>query len=375
MKNVVSIVLNNFTNDSRVLKEAISLKRAGYYVTVIALHEKSLADKEIIQDIYVRRFKLKTRNWSKIKIVQLIKYLEFLIKIVIYHRNTDIFHLNGLAVLPFGVFTRIIFNRNLKIVYDAHEYETERNGHSMLEKKFRKFLERLMIKFADKVITVSESIAEEYQRLYKIKKPSLVLNCPDYKECINSDIFRKQFNISNDKIIYLYQGAIGRGRGIENIIDAFKTTDHSNVLVIMGFGSLENLAKQAAKDFPNIFFQQAVPPDILLNYTSSADIGLCLIENTCLSYYYCAPNKLFEYIMAGLLVIVPDLYELSKIVKTNEIGVVIDKNTPESIKNALDSINNKDIQKFKKNTTKLKEVFNWEQQEKVLLKTYSELYK
>ena len=77
MKKVTSIVLNNFKNDSRVLKENISLQRAGYDVQVVALHEELLNEFEKVQNIPVHRVKLKSRGWSKQKLVQLIKYFEF----------------------------------------------------------------------------------------------------------------------------------------------------------------------------------------------------------------------------------------------------------------------------------------------------------
>ena len=68
-KSVILIVLNNFKNDSRVIKEAISLKKAGYNVTVVALWEEGLEEKEIIQNVHVHRIKLRTKNWSKNKII------------------------------------------------------------------------------------------------------------------------------------------------------------------------------------------------------------------------------------------------------------------------------------------------------------------
>ena len=77
MISVASIVLNNFLNDSRVLKEAISLRNNDFKVCVIALHENDLAQEEIVEDILVRRVKLSSRNWSKNKFVQIFKYFEF----------------------------------------------------------------------------------------------------------------------------------------------------------------------------------------------------------------------------------------------------------------------------------------------------------
>ena len=88
MIKVLSIVLNNFKNDSRVLKENISLQNAGYHVKVVALHEEPLKEFEKVQCIPVHRVKLKTRAWSKYPLVQLIKYLEFIYRVIKKYRKT-----------------------------------------------------------------------------------------------------------------------------------------------------------------------------------------------------------------------------------------------------------------------------------------------
>ena len=79
LKTVISIVLNNFKNDSRVLKENISLQNAGYNVKVIALHDELQKEVENIQGIEVHRIILKSRGWSKNKIIQLFKYSKVII--------------------------------------------------------------------------------------------------------------------------------------------------------------------------------------------------------------------------------------------------------------------------------------------------------
>ena len=69
---VVSIVLNNFKNDNRVLKENASLQNAGYSVKVVALHENSLNEFEVVSGVSVHRVKLSSRSWSKNPVIQLL---------------------------------------------------------------------------------------------------------------------------------------------------------------------------------------------------------------------------------------------------------------------------------------------------------------
>lgn len=375
MKKVTSIVLNNFKNDSRVLKENISLQKAGYEVQVVALHEEPLAEFEEVQNIPVHRVKLKSRGWSKNKVIQLLKYFEFIYKVVKQYKQSDIFHCNDLNSLPIGVLVKKFFNRDAKIVYDAHEYETELNGLKDVQKKLVKWLEKRLIKYADKVITVSDAIADEYVRLYYIEKPALVLNTPPYKVIKKKNIFRETLCIKEEQTIFLYQGGLSRGRGIEILLEAFKSLQNTNaVIVFMGYGPLESLIQVASKEYKNIYFHQAVAPDVLLDYTCSADFGFLFYENTCLNHYFCSPNKMFEYLMAEIPVIVSNLYEMKRLVESNKIGTVAKENTPDGLKEAIEEAVRLDKQELQANIQKLKNIYNWEEQEKILLEVYRNLY-
>ena len=83
----------------------------------------------------------------------------------------------------------------------------------------------------------------------------------------------------------------------------------------MGDGELVKLVKEYAEKTINIFHHPPVSTTFLLDYTASADIGLLLYDNSSLNHKYCMPNKLFEYMMAGLPVLVSNLQEIKKIVE------------------------------------------------------------
>ncbi len=376
MIKVASLVLNNFVNDSRVLKENISLKNAGFEPIVVALHDKQLEENEMVQNINVHRIKLSSRKWSKQKIVQLLKYFEFIYRAVKIYKNFDIFHCNDLNTLPIGVIVKKFYNKNIKIVYDAHEYEiNDVPNQSQRSIKIKYYIEKFFIKYADKVMTVSDAIADEYVKLYDIEKPALVLNTPPYKEIQKKNIFRETLGIKENQTIFLYQGGLSKGRGIEILLEAFKTIDNENaVIVFMGYGPLENLIKETSKEYKNIYFHKAVSPHVLLDYTSSADFGISTIEDTCLSYRYCLPNKMFEYLMAEIPVIVSNLNEMKRLVEFNKIGTVAKENSPNGLKVAIEEAVKLDKKELKTNIQKLKTIYNWEEQEKVLLNVYKDLY-
>jgi glycosyltransferase involved in cell wall biosynthesis len=375
LKTITSIVINNFKNDSRVLKENISLQKAGYDVNVVALHEEPLREFDEIQGITVHRVKLKSRGWSKNKTVQLLKYFEYVYRVVKQHKNSDIMHCNDLNALPVGVIIKKFFNKKVKIVYDAHEFEiNDTPNESKYKIKIKYLIEKFLIKYADKVITVSDSIANEYAKMYNISKPALVLNTPPYNKIEKKNIFRETLGIKEEETIFLYQGGLSKGRGIEILLDTFKQIDDGkSVIVFMGYGTLERLIQETSKGYSNIYFHKAVLPEILLDYTSSADFGILFYENNCLNHEYCSPNKMFEYLMAGIPVIVSNLYEMKRLVESNEIGTVAKENTPDGLKAAIEEAVKLDKEKLKNNIKKLKTIYNWEEQEKVLLDIYKEL--
>lgn len=370
---VANIVLNDFTNDSRVLKISKTLGKSGANVTVFAMHNEGLAEFSEEEFFTTQRVKLSSRKWSKRRIIQVVKYIEFIFRTFSRTKGYDHIHCNDLNSLPIGVMRKLVSSK-VKLIYDAHEYETEVNGVKGIEKVIVKVMEKLLIRFADKVITVSDSIAEEYLKLYNIDKPNLVLNCPSYVDIKKKNLFRELFDIHPEQKIFLYQGALQKGRGIEIILDAFQRLEgESKVLVVMGYGELEGLVKATSYTNSNIFFQPAVKPEVLLDYTSSADFGISFIEDSCLSYRYCLPNKMFEYIMAGLPVLVSNLVEMKKFVEDASVGVVSSANTVEAFVTSLKEFELLDYSKLQENVEKVKKEYCWETQEVELMKVYEGL--
>ena len=376
------ILRNHFINDSRVLKEGTSLVRNGFHVTIFCLWDKDLLKTENNNGIYVKRIKkcpyLKATFYQKIKTAIL-----FAIKVIFSSRNFDIIHCHDLETLPTGVLIKWFSLGRKKVVYDAHEYETERtflpaNNLPIIYQKilriFLKVIERFFIIFADHVICVSNGIANEYVKLYGIKKPSLIFNCPPYlKETPKKNYFRKKFNLDSNQMIFLYQGNLNKNRGIEVILEVFKKRrDHSKVIIFMGNGLFKDIIDDTACKYKNIFFLPAVPSNVLLDYTSSADIGIFLYKNNCLNHYYCLPNKFFEYTQAELPVVISDLYEMKLIIKKYGNGVSI-KSEICDLEKIIDKITWEDIKYYRKNIPEMKKIYNWEQQEKVLLQIYESL--
>lgn len=373
-KNNLHITLTEFRNESRLLKEANSLLKHGVVQTVYvaALHAESLAvDQTYGPRLIARRFKLLTRKMPKNLVAQIVKYLEFCFSVFLYYKKKEvkIVNVHSLGLLPLGVALKYLYGT--KLIYDAHELETEKNGDRGFRKKLSKWIEGFLINRVDMTIVVSESIADWYAKAYSITRPAVVLNAPNRRELIKTNHFRSNLGIREDQVILLYQGGLASGRGVDLIVEAFKSRNGDNaVVVFMGYGSLTEKIKKHAADNKNIFYYPAVSPEIVLEYTASADIGLSLIENTCLSYFYCMPNKLFEYAMAGLPVLVSNMKDMVALVNEYKMGGIVEDFSVVGINQAIDEMLNLDLGEMKNNAYRAACDHAWAIQEGKLIDAY-----
>jgi len=149
--------------------------------------------------------------------------------------------------------------------------------------------------------------------------------------------------------------------------------DDRVVIVFMGYGELEEQIKRVAGHSNRVFFHPAVPPRELSNFTVSADVGISFIENTCLSYYFCMPNKLFEYAMASLAIIVSDMKEMREFVEKFDIGLVVKGAGEAAINETIDRLVKMDLSILKKNARKAAENQDWDIQEINMLRVYADM--
>ena len=139
----------------------------------------------------------------------------------------------------------------------------------------------------------------------------------------------------------------------------------------MGYGVLEDMVKEYENNFSNIHFQPAVKPEEGINYTKSADVGIHLLENTCLNHYYSLPNKVFEYIFSGLPLIVTNFPDMGKLIDDYQCGwkVSVDE---KSVVDLIEHISKEDIKEKRNNAINCRDNFGWDKEEEKLLKIYGQ---
>ncbi|MGE7773623.1 glycosyltransferase [Chitinophaga sp. NPDC101104] len=366
-----------FKNESRILREARSILSLGLanQILIAATWEKGLPESEQITDnIVVNRKKSVFNRFPKGGICDILRYLAFMVQVILRYsgkRKPQIVNSHSLSVLFAGVIFKILYGSRL--IYDAHELETERSGVHGYRQKLAKILERSLIRRCDKIIVVCDKIAEWYLQAYPFLKGKITVirNVPDTitAESIPDANLKREFAVPENHLLFVYQGGFFRGRGIETMLSVFeKNTDKH--LVFIGYGPYQNMISEYERRCKNIHVKAAVPPAQLIAYTRTADCGISLIENVSLSYYYSLPNKVFEYAMSGVPLIVSDFPEMSNFVNTYKIGWAVNPDI-ESLGKLLSDLDRSALEAVKPNFARVYREINWQIEEKKLLEAYN----
>jgi glycosyltransferase involved in cell wall biosynthesis len=215
------------------------------------------------------------------------------------------------------------------LVYDTHELETESAVSTGVRKPIMKLLERACMYFVDATFVVGDRIGRWYRETYKID-PVVIKNMPR-RVAIGTEPsdLRARCGIPREAVVFIYLGIVAPGRGIERTMELFEECPQFHV-VFMGDGPLSKEVGRAHERHPNIHYVPAVPPADVAAVARGADVGIWLQTITCLSYAYASPNKFFEYLQAGLPVMVQDdAVELRELIELHGIGWVVPQNQSE----------------------------------------------
>lgn len=366
-----------FKFESRILKETSSILklRLATKIIIISSGERSQpSNEEISPNIKVVRIKSLLPTVPIPLVNKILFYLEFYLRAFFYglRSGANIINCHSLMMLPVAVLLKRM--RNCKLIYDPHELETERIGLSGLFQMFSKWTEKRLIRRADAVIVVSDSIHDWYRRTYGLDTVYTIKNIPQRTHPISSNILKEKFKIPLDHQLFIYQGLISEGRSIELYLQVFSKLTTNKHLVVIGFGPMEPLVRGFASRFSNIHFHPPLSPSDILRYTCSADIGLSVIENSCLSYYYSLPNKFFEYIVAGIPLIASDFPDMSAPIEQHNIGWTV-KVSEDCLYEKIQNLSSTDLEEKKNRIRKVRSLFAWENQESTLVEVFGGLDK
>lgn len=299
-------------------------------------------------------------------------YLAYAVKMFFFllFKKVDILWANDMdTLLPNFLVAKL---RGKKLVYDSHEYWTE-VPELIARPKIRAiwlWLEKRLFPKVDIAITVNQSIAEIYSQKYGIDV-EVIRNLPISRDAIKS-------NYQNQQRL-IYQGALNIGRGIELMMDSLEFLPEYS-LEIAGYGSHEQEIRAHATRLQwssRIHFKGFLQPNELKNLTANSSLGLSLEEDLGGSYHLALPNKLFDYVQAGIPILVSDLPEMRTVTEKYGLGEVLlaDERIPKALANKIKSIceNTLLYNELASNCREAASLLNWESEQKKLEKVCSQL--
>ena len=368
-KRIIISATNDLATDQRVNRHCSALHDEGYD---ILLTGRMLGESLPMDD---RPWKTRrVRHWFNKGVLF---YAEYNIRLLFFLLFTpcDIMHANDLDTLPANFLSSRI--RGKPLVYDTHEYFTEvpeLTGRPAV-KKIWETIEKLIFPKLRHIITVNRSIAHAYKEKYG-KDIHIIRNVPE-KWIGKAAVSPAFFGLPENKKLIILQGAgINRDRGAEEAVEAMRYIDNA-ILVIAGKGDVIPELQTKVRETSiqkKVVFIPPLPYKELMQLTGICDLGLSLDKDSNLNYRYSLPNKLFDYIMAGIPVLVSDLPELRHIVEKYEIGLIAQDYSPKGIAGSINSILFGTPEKnWKENLQIAADTLNWEKERHKLISLYRQV--
>jgi len=352
--------LGNPFLDSRVSNLIKSLSDSGYSVKVTSFDLYTKNFQEIRGDVSVFKLERKKPSYKF--------YFNFARTLIreLKKDKADIYFAEDIYTLPFVSFYARMSKG--KLIFNSRELYGFLGGHA--KKKHLSFLlktiERIFIKRCSLVLTTGELDTQYIEKLYSLNNVITIRNIPAYVKPEQPVDLRKNLNIPDNSPLLLYQGVLLNGRGLKKVFSALARIPEA-YLLILGEGEQLNNYKKLATDLgikERVIFYGMVKHEDLINYSAAADAGIALIENISMSYYYALPNKLFEYIMAGVPVISCSLPQMKKIVEDYNVGVCINAENEEDVYIGIkDFIKNREsLKQYKENCLSAAKELNWQKE-------------
>lgn len=370
MKKAIVSVINDLVTDQRVHKVCTTLQDMGYDVLLVGRRRRTSPPMNPRSYRVHRMFLLFETGPAFYACFQLRLFLFLLF------RKADVLVSNDLDTLwPNSLAARL---KGIPLVYDAHEIFTEvpELAGNPGKKNIWKKLEARLVPKLKYMFTVNESIAGWYEKAYGIR-PRVVRNMPRLQSGSSStELSRSSLGLPDDKKIILLQGAgINIQRGAEEAVEAMQYVEGA-LLLIIGGGDVLPVLQQMVKENrleEKVVFIPRQPFEKLQAYTRLADIGLTLDKDTNINYRYSLPNKIFDYIHAGVPVLASDLAEVRRIVETYEVGAIAGSHDPKAIAAAMqEMLASPQYPRWKANASQVRAELCWEKEEEQLKAVYGQ---
>ena len=326
MKRVIVSVINDLVTDQRVNKSCLTLQKMGYEVLLVGRKQRKSSPMD--ERTYgTKRMRLLFEKGP-------LFYAEYntrLFLFLLFHKAHLLLSNDLDTSLPNYFISKL---KGIKMIYDSHEYFTETPelvGRPRVQRVWKR-IEGFVVPRLKEMITVCDSIAELFEQKYKVKC-HVVRNIPP-KAALPPRGDKKALGLPEDKHLLVLQGSgINIQRGAEELVESMQYLDDCFLMIIGGGDVLPTLKQMVVEQHTEdrVRFMPRMPYAEMMAYTQLAELGFVLDKDTNLNYRFCLPNKLFDFIQAGVPIVASNLVEVGKIVKQYNIGLFIPDHDPKSI--------------------------------------------
>lgn len=371
-KKVLILTAMDPYKDIRALKMADSLIKAKYDIEIIGGFADNLFKKETHYSVidYKIPYDIKAKPFKKLLWKLNFFYSTFRkIKLI----KPDIIHACNIDMLVLAYFYGF---KKSKIIYDSYEicaHKSGVSGESRLFSKAIEIIERYLLKRISYMICVSNSAKKYFIEKYNIQNIDTITNVPKAEQNI-------EFKYSKQHKVVLYIGNFSPNRGIEELILSGNNIDATQTRIcLQGFGPYkedfnkiidENNLSNVVKFIPPI-----LPETVIRNISQNADIGVVLTKPTSINHQLTVSNKIFDYINAGLPVIMSNVDEHIYINKKYKIGIIIEEVNPNNISDAIKKLSSDKVfyNTLSRNCLNAAKELNWFNEEIKLINIYSNI--
>jgi glycosyltransferase involved in cell wall biosynthesis len=366
--------------------ELHTLSREGWSTLVVELaYGHGSSDAEELSHVERRRLPVALRSLStrqSSRFLKLLRYGEYTaraFRAVLFCRSPLVVAHDLTALVPAFLACRLAGKR---IVYNAHELQGESGAGVVPFPPLWRWLDRRLCRRVDAMIVPEANRARIYRDEYGARDPLVVPNVPLRRDVAPSPelrAFLASRGVEAD-VIVLYQGLIDPSRNIHVLVDAMASVPAGVVLVLLGGGdaqylqALEERARACGVE-PRVLIHPRVPYAEVAAITAAADAGVLLYRNDSRNNYYCAPNKLYEYMHAGLPVITSDFPGLRALVEGNDIGICVDPEDAAAVAAAITALSDpsRRAEMCERSLRLARESYHWDAVSAAMLSLYSSL--
>lgn len=371
---VCNFVTNSLKKDPRVIKQISIAKEYGYNVHFLGFRDDNY-DESFLNSLGIQYTILNTRVGERGKRTLFQKIKERINEIVAPYRaicqiKPDLIHANDFDTLLAAFLAAR--KCGCKIIYDAHEIFSENIG--IAEKPLYKYyvilFEHYLIRRVDQVISVSNAAADYLAHYYKIQRPTVITNCP-YKMATIERVEK------NGTFEVLYHGWINRERGYEELAQSAELIDDGIAIAFRGYGNVLETLKTIAREKKlesKIRFYPPVEVSQLVPAAMSSHVGVVITKPVNINFRLTISNKIFEYIHAGLPVIMSDTPEHRMLNERYEFGVIVKSVDPQSLAEAINMLHS-DHERYQllcMNAKKAADELCWENEGRRLMEIYED---